>query len=152
MTTGKAGGLLGEPLKGVSKPLAASRRVIRKGANALSRIHPLRSQTNQESHSDQNQFQPLHRSNLLESPGRAGGLPHLITARDFHAAAAVMLVHAFETPEAQRADFESFRAAMKAERVGNLLYKVPGFDQPALYLAWCDGNSEYRKHELPNAI
>ena len=76
----------------------------------------------------------------------------LITARDFHAAAAVMLVHAFETPAAQRADFESFRAAMKAERVANLLYKVPGFDQPALYLAWCDGNSEYRKRELPNAI
>jgi len=76
----------------------------------------------------------------------------LITAREFHAVAAVMLVHAFETPEAQRADFESFRLAMKAERVANLLYKVPGFDQPYLYLAWCDGDSEFRKRELPHAI
>jgi len=28
MTPGKAGGLLGEPLKGVSKPLAASRQIV----------------------------------------------------------------------------------------------------------------------------
>ncbi len=76
----------------------------------------------------------------------------LITAREFHAVAAVMLVHAFETPEAQRIDFDAFRVAMRAERIAHLLYKVPGFDQPSLYLAWCEGDPEFRKQELPSAI
>ncbi len=75
----------------------------------------------------------------------------LLTAREFHAVAAVMLVHAFDAPEAQRLDFEAFRAALNAHEVAPLVYNVPSFESPALYLAWCDGDSKFRKVLLPSA-
>jgi hypothetical protein len=28
---------------------------------------------------------------------------------------------------------------------------MPGNERPVIYLAWCDGDAEYRKTELPNA-
>jgi hypothetical protein len=76
----------------------------------------------------------------------------LLTARQFHAAAAVMLVHAFDTPATQRQDFEAFRTALRAEEVAPLVYRVPAVKNPDLYLAWCDGDSEFRKVVLPNAL
>ena len=76
----------------------------------------------------------------------------LLTAREFHAAAAVMLVHAFDTPASRRGDFEAFTVALNARQIAPLIYKVPSFEQPGLYLAWCDGNSEFRKMELPSAL
>jgi hypothetical protein len=76
----------------------------------------------------------------------------LLTARDFHATAAVMLVHAFDTPASQRADFEAFRAALNAREIAPLVYKVPSFEYPSLYLAWCDGDAKFRKVELPSLI
>jgi len=75
----------------------------------------------------------------------------LLTAREFHAAAAVMLVQAFDTPAARRADFEAFRVAMGAREVAPLIYKVDSFSGPALYLAWCDGDSRFRDVALPSA-
>jgi hypothetical protein len=76
----------------------------------------------------------------------------LLTAQEFHAAAAVMMVQAFETPEAQRGDFEAFRAAMHGVEVAPMLYKVPSFEGPALYLGWCDGDPGFRKVSLPSAF
>ena len=75
----------------------------------------------------------------------------LLTAKEFHAATAVMLVHAFDTPEVRRGDFESFRTAMGAREVAPLVYKVDSFNDPTLYLAWCDGDAEFRKVSLPSA-
>ncbi len=76
----------------------------------------------------------------------------LLTAREFHAVAAVMLVHAFDTPASQRADFETFRAALNAHEVAPMVYKVPSFDNPSLYLAWSDGDTKFRKVSLPSAL
>jgi len=76
----------------------------------------------------------------------------LLTAREFHAIAAVMLVHAFDTPNAQHLDFEAFRTALGAREVAPLVYKIPSFESPALYLAWCDGDPQFRKVVLPNAL
>jgi len=76
----------------------------------------------------------------------------LLTARQFHAAAAVMLVHAFDTPATQRQDFEAFRVALRAEEVAPLVYRVPTIENPELYLAWCDGDPEFRRVVLPNAL
>jgi hypothetical protein len=76
----------------------------------------------------------------------------LLTAQEFHAAAAVMLVHAFDTPATQRGDFEGFRVAMRGTEVAPMLYKVPSFEGPALYLAWCDGDPGFRKVSLPSAF
>jgi hypothetical protein len=75
----------------------------------------------------------------------------ILTARDFHATTAVMLVHAFETPADRRQDFNAFCEAVRAVPVSPGVFQVPGNNRPAVYLAWCDGNAEYRKSELSNA-
>ena len=74
-----------------------------------------------------------------------------LTAKEFHAATAVMLVQAFDTPAARRGDFEAFRTAMGAREVAPLIYKVDSFNSPSLFLAWCDGDSRFRDVALPSA-
>jgi hypothetical protein len=76
----------------------------------------------------------------------------ILTAVDFHASVAVMMVHAFATPVARRGDFTAFCAAMGATEIVPNVYKVPCFTQPELYLAWCDGDEKYRAIELENAF
>ena len=76
----------------------------------------------------------------------------LLTAIDFHAATAVMLVHAFETPADRKIDFTAFCQAMGASEVTPDLFMVPGFTTPSLYLAWCDGNNEYRNVQLDSRL
>jgi len=75
----------------------------------------------------------------------------LLTAQQFHAATAVMLVHAFDTPSPQQADFLAFAHAMAAEEVAPLVFRVHSFEKPSLYLAWCDGDSKFRRFVLPSA-
>lgn len=75
----------------------------------------------------------------------------ILTARDFHAATAVMLVHAFDTPADRRQDFNAFCESVRAVPVSSGVFQVPGNNHPAAYLAWCDGDAEYRKSELSNA-
>ena len=74
----------------------------------------------------------------------------ILTAREFHAGAAVMLVQAFETPSDRRKDFVDFCGEMGATQVSSDVYKVPEFGAINLYLAWCNGNSKYRRVELPS--
>jgi hypothetical protein len=76
----------------------------------------------------------------------------LLTARDFHAASAVMLVHAFDTPASQRNDFLAFVTAMGVTEVAQLVYLVKSFAQPSLYLAWCNGDQQFRQRQLPSAL
>lgn len=76
----------------------------------------------------------------------------LLMAREFHAVAAVMLVHAFDTPAQQRDDFHAFVGAMKAVEIAPLAFNVGSFTAPALFLAWCDGDSSFREKLLPNAL
>jgi hypothetical protein len=52
---------------------------------------------------------------------------------------------------AQRADFEAFRVALGAREIAPLTYKVDSFSGPCLYLAWCDGNVDFRDVVLPSA-
>lgn len=76
----------------------------------------------------------------------------LLTAREFHATAAVMLVHAFDTPAPQRSDFLAFVAAMGATEIAPLVYRVQAFSKPSLYLAWCNGDPQFLKKRLPSAL
>jgi hypothetical protein len=94
-----------------------------------------------ESFDDAIRYQLLHRTASA-----------LLTAREFHAVAAVMLVHAFDTPAQRRADFHAFAGAMKATEIAPLVYNVQLFTGPALFLAWCDGDSNFRNKQLPNAL
>lgn len=70
----------------------------------------------------------------------------LLTAQAFHAATAVMLVHAFDTPQDRREDFAAFCRALDAVEVGPMLYRVES--KTRLFLAWCDGDAEFRKTRL----
>lgn len=90
---------------------------------------------------DSTRYQLLHRTASA-----------LITAREFHAECAVMLVHAFDCPPNRRGDFQAFADALGARAVSSSLFRVPSFDGPRLFLAWCNGNPKFRNVELPSAL
>ena len=96
---------------------------------------------------DVKHFEDTIRYQLLHRTASA-----LLTARDFHAASAVMLVHAFDTPASQRSDFLAFVTDMGATEVAPLVYRVKSFAQPSLYLAWCNGDRQFRQRQLPSAL
>jgi hypothetical protein len=73
----------------------------------------------------------------------------LLTAREFHARVAVMLVHAFGTPVQRKSDFIEFCTAMGATVVVPGVWKAPALG-PALYLAWCDGQTKFLEVQLPS--
>jgi hypothetical protein len=74
----------------------------------------------------------------------------ILTAREFHASVAVMLIHAFDTPATQRLEFEAFRQALHAREIARLIYHVDQVRKPALFLAWCDGDPSFRHLLLPS--
>jgi hypothetical protein len=76
----------------------------------------------------------------------------LLTARQFHASVAVMLVHAFDTPATQRGEFEYFRKALSAHEIAPLVYHAMQFQGPALFLVWCDGDPSFRNVLLPSVV
>lgn len=76
----------------------------------------------------------------------------LLTAQQFHAKTAVMLVHAFATPSERMTDFHTFIAALGAEQVAPGVWHVPAFTAPTLYLVWCAGNEAHRETLLPSAM
>lgn len=76
----------------------------------------------------------------------------LLTAREFHASVGVMLVHAFDTPAAQRGEFEAFRKALGAHEVAPFVYLVKQFRDPDLFLMWCNGDVSFRNSLLPSAL
>lgn len=73
----------------------------------------------------------------------------LLTARQFHARCAVVLVHAFGTPAQRRSDFTAFCAAMGSTEVSPGVWRAMLATGPTLYLAWCDGDPKYLATELP---
>lgn len=76
----------------------------------------------------------------------------LITAEEFHANTAVMLVHSFSPTARWHDEYMAFCSAMSAKPLSDSIYVVPGFDRPNLYLAWCAGNKKFLEVELPSVI
>lgn len=72
----------------------------------------------------------------------------LITARQFHARAAVMLIHAFDCPADRKADFLAFVRAMNGKVVTPDVFRVARHGDPCLFLVWCDGDCSYRQTDL----
>lgn len=64
----------------------------------------------------------------------------LLTAEAFHARTALMVVHAFGSPEDRRADFKEFCDALGAAEIGPAVFKAARIKQHQLFLAWCDGD------------
>ena len=105
--------------------------------NQLSRLRYLHEVLNVEMFDDAIRYQLLHRTASA-----------ILTALDFHAPVAVMLVHAFDTPSERKSDFTAFCNVMGAIELATNVFKVPGIANPQLYLAWCDGNLKYREVQL----
>jgi hypothetical protein len=76
----------------------------------------------------------------------------LLTAKQFHATTAVMLVQAFSTPADRVNDFLKFAATLGAEHIASGVWRIPSFSEPALYLVWCNGNESHRETLLPTAL
>jgi hypothetical protein len=76
----------------------------------------------------------------------------LLTAREFHAKTAVMLVQSFGSRSSLKDDFMAFCFAIKAEQVSPCLYHVPSFQSPQLFLGWCRGDEQFLKVDLPSAL
>lgn len=73
----------------------------------------------------------------------------LLTARQFHARTAVLLIHSFGSKLSLRDDFIAFCAALKASEVAPNLFSASSFDAPRLFLGWCDGDKQFLQVELP---
>lgn len=84
------------------------------------------------------QFDGTVRYQLLHRTASA-----LLTARDFHAATAVMLIQSFGRADLRK-DFELFCAALGATR----LYGHVRGGTPKLYLAWVDGDRRFTGVDL----
>jgi len=92
-------------------------------------------------------FDDLIRYQLLHRTASA-----LLTAREFHAQAAVMLVHSFGDKPTLRADFDAFCNALSTRQLSSGVHVAPTFSSPRLYIGWCSGNRKYLDVELPSAF
>ena len=107
----------------------------------LARLKYLHSLLKIEHFEDTIRYQLLHRTASA-----------LLTAQEFHAKVAVMLVHAFDCPPARREDFRAFVTALGGAELTPSIYRVSSFENPRLYLAWSDGDCQFREVELPSAL
>ena len=90
---------------------------------------------------DQLRYQLLHRTAAA-----------LLTAEQFHASSAIMLVQSFGGRPELRADFDAFAQALGGTEVCGGLYAIERPSGPLLYLAWCEGNKKFLQVELPSAL
>ena len=94
-----------------------------------------------EHFSDAIRYQLLHRTASA-----------VLTARSFHAATAVMLVQAFDTPADRIDDLRAFASEIGATEVIANVFRVARFDAPALFLVWCAGNPIHRRASIASAV
>jgi len=74
----------------------------------------------------------------------------VLTAREFHAHAAVMLVQSFGDKLSLRADFDAFCRALNAEALPGGINGVRSVGKPRLFLGWCTGDPQFLQVELPH--
>lgn len=76
----------------------------------------------------------------------------VLTAREFHAHAAVMLVHSFGMRQSLRDDFNAFGQALNARSLGPDMVVIHSFAAPRLFLGWCHGDTKFLDVELPGVV
>lgn len=76
----------------------------------------------------------------------------ILTAREFHAHAAVMLVHSFGKRPSLREDFDAFNRALDARDLSPDVKVIPSFHAPRLFLGWCRGDPQFLDVELPSVV
>lgn len=75
----------------------------------------------------------------------------LLTAREFFAPVAVMLVHSFSRASKWREDFEDFCKILQCTSLSKDIYEVTRIDGIRLILVWCKGDEKYLDVQLPSA-
>ena len=70
----------------------------------------------------------------------------VLTARRFHAHAAVMVVQSFSPESRWFDDFAAFVTALGASGGRGTVTIVPSAENPVLYIGWCAGD---QRHRLP---
>lgn len=76
----------------------------------------------------------------------------VLTAREFHAHVAVMMVQSFGSRRSLRDDFDRFCRALSATDMPGGLRVVRSFSKPSLFLGWCTGDPQFLSVELPSAL
>lgn len=76
----------------------------------------------------------------------------IITAREFHAHVAVMVVQSFGTQPSLREDFDTFSRSLSAEDMPGGMKVIPSIRTPRLFLGWCTGDHEFLKVVLPSVV
>lgn len=116
-----------------------------KRANAssgqMARLNYLHNLLGVPSFDDSIRYQLLHRTASA-----------LLTAREFHAQTAVMLVQSFGGKANLRADFNAFASALGAREVSPGVFAAPSFTAPRLFLGWCSGDKHFTQIELPRVL
>lgn len=75
----------------------------------------------------------------------------LLTARDFHAHAGVMLVQSFSQTAQGRKNFADFAGALAATPLTDDLYEIHTDGRPRLLTGWCQEDEKYLSMALPSA-
>lgn len=76
----------------------------------------------------------------------------LLTAREFHAAVAAMIVQSFSLEGRWREDFDNFVEAVGAVKLVEELYEINQESGPRMLLGWCKGGAEYLEAEIQSAF
>jgi len=76
----------------------------------------------------------------------------ILTAREFHAHVAVMLVHSFGSKASLRSDFAAFCTALRTRKLPGDICEAPFPKQPRLLIAWCDGDKKFLEANLPSVM
>jgi hypothetical protein len=76
----------------------------------------------------------------------------ILTARDFHAHVAVMMVQSFGKIASLREDFDAFCHILDAQSLPGGMAVLRSFRQPRLFLGWCNGDPRFLKVELPSVV
>jgi hypothetical protein len=76
----------------------------------------------------------------------------ILTARDFHAANAIMVVQSFSPAGCWNGEFLTFASALACIPALNTVLPVPGHTRPRLYLLWCSGDQHYRSADFSPAV
>ena len=76
----------------------------------------------------------------------------LLTARAFHASAAIMLIQSFSPVSRWREDFDVFVSAVGGEPLSTDLFELASPSGPRLLAGWCKGDQRFLDTELPSAL
>lgn len=111
-------------------------------AGQIERIAYLESELGSRSALDDSiRYQLLHRTVSV-----------LLTARNFHASIAVMLVQSLSPTSRWRNDFDAFVELIGGISMSDDLFDIKLDGCPRLLIGWCTGDGKYLSVDLPNGV